>query len=165
MTRWGPVDLSVFLPLSHVSTLRVLDLSANGLTGTLPAEWANLTSLARLYLYDNKISGAVKNRAQCLPCLALSSNAHSAGELPPEWSALTSLVYISLEKNELSGPLPAAFSRWSMLLEFIVPKNRLSGKCGGWTSLPLCVCVRVCACVVNSMRGYVLWSRGARGGC
>ncbi len=53
--------LAVFLPLWQLSYLQELDLSSNGLTGSLAAEWGGMTALAHLDLSFNQISGAVSS--------------------------------------------------------------------------------------------------------
>jgi hypothetical protein len=61
-----------------------LDLSNNQLSGAIPAELGNLTSLKQLFLDANQLSGSI----------------------PPEIGDLASVQYLWLNSNKLSGEIP-----------------------------------------------------------
>ena len=71
-----------------------LELSFNQLTGTIPTELSNLSSLTLLYLHGNRL----------------------AGPIPAELGDLTSLLYLSLSGNQLTGTIPQSFT--NLTLEF-----------------------------------------------
>ena len=87
-----------------------LSLSANDLSGDIPAEIGKMTSLQRLSLYDNDLSGDIPaeiGNLTSLDNLWLYNNDLS-GEIPAEIANLTSLEWLLLNDNtELTGELPA----------------------------------------------------------
>mmetsp|Transcript_7339 Transcript_7339/g.20719 ORF Transcript_7339/g.20719 Transcript_7339/m.20719 type:complete len:130 (-) Transcript_7339:41-430(-) len=72
------------------STVVGVDLSHQGMEGTLPASWSALSSLQSIDLSYNNLTGP----------------------LPAEWSALSSLRTLKLRNNRLSGTLPP---QWNAL--------------------------------------------------
>ena len=70
-----------------------LDLWRNRLTGPIPAELENLSSLTDLFLYRNQLTGPI----------------------PAELGDLSSLRALSLSANQLTGPIPAELGNLSSL--------------------------------------------------
>ncbi|XP_020151050.1 probable LRR receptor-like serine/threonine-protein kinase At4g37250 [Aegilops tauschii subsp. strangulata] len=104
-------QLSGSLPaeLARVEHLRHLDLSGNGLNGTLPAALLlNATELRVLSLAGNDLSGALPDAsyARALQELNLSDNA-LAGWLPASLLRAPGLAVLGLANNYLAGELPA----------------------------------------------------------
>ncbi|VAI93438.1 unnamed protein product [Triticum turgidum subsp. durum] len=104
-------QLSGSLPaeLARVEHLRHLDLSGNGLNGTLPAALLlNATELRVLSLAGNDLSGALPDAsyARGLQELNLSDNA-LAGWLPASLLRAPGLAVLGLANNYLAGELPA----------------------------------------------------------
>ena len=64
-----------------------MKLSTNGLTGTIPSTFGNLTSLTTMDLSGN----------------------HFEGEIPSTFGSLTALVNLALYSNKLAGPVPTSF--------------------------------------------------------
>ena len=83
-----------------------LSLSQNQLSGEIPAELGNLTSLTGLDLSHNQLSG----------------------EIPAELGGLTSLIGLSLRNNQLSGEIPAELGNLTSLTGLDLSQNRLSGE-------------------------------------
>lgn len=73
-----PSDASVYAPLS--STLVLLELSSNGLTGQVPSALDQLTALQTLELHDNQFSGPL-----------------------PALNGLTQMTVINFASNQLTG--------------------------------------------------------------
>jgi len=145
----GPISYSI----GDLSHLRVLDLSINGLTGSIPPtignmaslevlylhsndlsgpippEVGNLTNLRELYLYWNEISGQLPpqlGNLTNLRDLRLNGNQIS-GPLPPELGNLSSVVYLSLFDNQFFGPIPAELGGLANLERLSLSLNELSG--------------------------------------
>ena len=83
-----------------------IDLDANRLKGTLPAEFANITSIQRI---------------------DLSLNSWLYGPLPPEWSAMTQLAGLRLRMNSLNGTLPPEWSTMSHIRMLFLDNNNING--------------------------------------
>ncbi|MBA7568016.1 hypothetical protein ES708_09735 [subsurface metagenome] len=77
----------------------------NLLTGAIPPEIGNLSSLTSLYLSSNLLSG----------------------EIPPEIGDLTNLQYLELANNQLSGAIPDIIGNLHKLQGLYLSSNQLSG--------------------------------------
>ena len=89
-----------------------LSLDSNLLTGTIPAELGNLTSLNYLSLGANSLSGSIPKELGSLAnltTLSLFSNSLS-GSIPSELGNLTNLTTLHLYSNSLSGTIPSEVS-------------------------------------------------------
>ncbi|KAI9164676.1 hypothetical protein LWI28_000126 [Acer negundo] len=108
------------------TTLNVLNLSSNGLSGTLP------TSLKRCVMLDlsrNMISGdvsVVQNWEAPLEVLDLSSN-NLSGSLPNLTSRFENLIIFNLRNNSVVGTLPSLPETSTRLSAVDLSFNQLSG--------------------------------------
>ena len=94
--------------LGNLTSLTYLNLLANRLSGHIPAELGDLTSLRWLHLSGNQLSGEIPaelGHLTSLSHLALSSNRLS-GSIPAELGGLTSLTNLKLSANQLTGCIP-----------------------------------------------------------
>ncbi|KAG0456492.1 hypothetical protein HPP92_024280 [Vanilla planifolia] len=94
--------------LGHLSSLRILSLHANRLSGALPEDLSNLIHLERLYLQNNLFSGGFPQvilHITGLSQLDLSQNNFS-GEIPSAVNNLTQLTVLFLQQNYFSGSIP-----------------------------------------------------------
>ena len=106
-TNWNSEEpLSSWFGVTVFSHGRVegLDLSANNLRGTLPAELGSLTILNELDLSENQLRGTI-----------------------PDWRGLTLLAILNLGDNQLSGPIPDWLGSLTALHELYLRDNRLTG--------------------------------------
>ncbi|KAL8487528.1 hypothetical protein ACS0TY_024001 [Phlomoides rotata] len=118
----------VFAPntLSQLTQLRVLSLQNNSLTGPIP-DLAGLANLKVLFLSSNYFSGSVPPSVSTLhrlKTLDLSYNMLS-GSIPPSLNGLDRLYYLRLDFNRFNGSVPPL--NQSSLQIFNVSHNDLSG--------------------------------------
>ena len=90
--------------------LRWLDLTGNGLAGTLPPDLGDLTDLRRLDLSGNQLTGA----------------------LPTGLSNLTNLLSLRVLNNRLDGPVPGWLVDLPSLIEFAWAGSGLCAPEAGW---------------------------------
>ncbi len=88
-----------------------INLSFNGLDGTIPKEIGNLSELEELYLGNNKLSGTLPKEIgnlKKLEQLCLEVNELS-GKIPKEIKEMTALSRVYLYQNKFTDPLPSSF--------------------------------------------------------
>jgi len=83
-----------------------LDLSYNGLTGTIPASLGSMLYLHELNLGHNDLTGAI----------------------PDAFSGLKSIGALDLSHNHLNGTIPPGIGALSFLADFDVSNNNLTGE-------------------------------------
>ena len=106
-----------------------LELDDNGLTGRIPPELGQLSSLKTLVLSNNDLLGPVPpelGQLSRLDLLNLGMNDLS-GTIPPELGQLSNLEILNFEWNDLSGPIPPELGQLSSLEYLFVEWNDLSG--------------------------------------
>ncbi|CAL5379605.1 unnamed protein product [Camellia sinensis] len=87
------------------------ELHNNSISGRIPIELGNLTSLVSLDLYLNNLSGIIPNTlGRILHTRELYSN-NISGRIPIELGNLTSLVSLDLYLNNLNGIIPDTLGR------------------------------------------------------
>ncbi|KAL1547937.1 putative inactive receptor kinase [Salvia divinorum] len=122
----GPIPPST---LGRLSSLRVLSLRSNRLSGPLPDDLSNLKSLRNVYLQGNQLSGEFPtslSELTRLNRLDLSSN-NFTGPIPFALNNLTHLTGLFLQSNGFTGKLPNLSSAAVALDAFNVSDNRLNG--------------------------------------
>ncbi|KAI8558024.1 hypothetical protein RHMOL_Rhmol04G0056400 [Rhododendron molle] len=125
--------------VKYLTVLR--KLKTQNLTGTLPAEFANLTFLKEMTLWGNHINGSIPREIgdiATLEELVLKDNL-LGGPLPQNLGSLTRLRRLILSGNNFTGPIPEEFSKLINLTEFTIDGSTLSGKIpdmiGNWTEI------------------------------
>ncbi len=131
-------------------TVYSLSLRNNNLTGNLPAECGNLTSIAYLDLAYNSISSndditapaslvsidLSGNNLSCFPSWVLSAvNLESLGlnscniteAIPENIGNLTKLVILGLGENSFSGKIPESIYGLTKLVSLFLSSNQLTG--------------------------------------
>ena len=106
-----------------------LDMFNNRLSGPLPSELANLSSLEFLALGDNRLNGPIPPELGNLSNLWAIDLPRSqlTGSIPPELGNLSNLGTLVLRGNQLSGPIPSELGNLSNLGSLYLDDNRLSG--------------------------------------
>ena len=96
---------------------RVVALKLYGVSGEIPAELGNLSSLTRLEISRSQLSGGIPAELGDLSNLIILGISISGltGEIPPELCNLTRLSFLNLSVNKLSGELPGRFG-WAQAL-------------------------------------------------
>ncbi|KAK9167739.1 hypothetical protein Scep_002930 [Stephania cephalantha] len=131
---------SLFLPTNSISgalpnqiiscsKLRVLNLTGNNLTGSVP-DLSPLTNLEILDLSFNYFSGAVPGwigGLVRLTSLGLGQNDFDAGEVPENLGSLKNLTWLYLASMNLKGAIPDAIFELYQLEIIDLSNNKLSG--------------------------------------
>ncbi|XP_050148223.1 probable LRR receptor-like serine/threonine-protein kinase RFK1 isoform X1 [Malus sylvestris] len=113
--------------------LRKIDFSYNYLSGTIPKEWASM-KLNYFSVLVNRLSGKIPKELgniTTLTDLNLEANQFS-GSLPTELGNLVNLQTLMLSSNQLTGYLPETFSGLRILTDFRINDNNFSGTLPGW---------------------------------
>ncbi len=115
--------------LGNLSSLTVLWLYNNQLTGTIPPQLGNLSNLVNLRLYGNQLSGSIPAELGNLTKLTNLRiyNNQLSGSIPPELGNLTKLRYLYAYNNQLSGSIPSELGSLSLLRYLKLQNNQLSG--------------------------------------
>ncbi|PRP82404.1 hypothetical protein PROFUN_10180 [Planoprotostelium fungivorum] len=111
------------------STMISLDASNNQLSGPLPPSFSNLNGLRMLLLSHNDLSGDINVMESMvqLTTIDVSTNRFS-GELTPNiFASMTDLVSFNLSTNNFSGLMVFNFSIFSPLRSFDVSGNMFHG--------------------------------------
>jgi Leucine-rich repeat (LRR) protein len=123
------------------TTVQVINLPNNNLSGTLPASLGNLTSLQQLYLRNSQLTGSIPTQLGSLTGLHAIDlfNNQLSGSIPAQLGSLTSLQTLVLSSNQLSGSIPAQLGSLTSLQTLELSSNQLSGsipaQLGSLTSL------------------------------
>ena len=115
--------------LGDLTSLTFLNLGFNGLTGPIPPELGDLTSLTFLNLGFNGLTGPIPSELGNLTRLKqlfLYWN-DLTGPIPPELSNLTSLRGLELHSNGLTGPIPPELGNLTNLTKLNLSSNDLTG--------------------------------------
>ncbi|KAB8086577.1 hypothetical protein EE612_009949 [Oryza sativa] len=114
-------------------TLTSLALPSNYISGTIPLEIGNLSSMSLLYLDNNLLTGSIPHtlgQLNNLVVLSLSQNKFS-GEIPQSIGNLNQLAELYLSENQLSGRIPTTLARCQQLLALNLSSNALTGSISG----------------------------------
>ena len=135
-TNWKTdVPLGEWFGVTTDSAGRVgwLYLPSNALTGALPSELGNLTSLLTLALDFNDLSGPIPNELGRLVNLRYLSLIYNdlSGQIPSTLGRLGSLETLYLNDNELTGRVPAWLGELDQLRALSLGRNPLTGPISG----------------------------------
>ncbi|XP_059429387.1 probable LRR receptor-like serine/threonine-protein kinase At1g06840 isoform X2 [Corylus avellana] len=126
---WNNISGSIPKEIGNISSLKLLLLNGNQLTGPLPKELGSLSNLDRIQIDENRISGSIPisfsnlNKAKHFHM----NNNSISGQIPPELSKLPILVHLLVDNNNLSGHLPSEFSKMPNLRILQLDNNHFDG--------------------------------------
>ncbi|KAJ7949767.1 Leucine-rich repeat receptor-like protein kinase family protein [Quillaja saponaria] len=116
--------------LSKICTsLESLDLGLNSLQGEIPHAILNFQNLKKLVLYSNKFTSQIPEflgRLKPLEFLELGNNSLT-GPIPTSRGNLSSLRVLDLGANKLNGTIPKSLGLLTELEQICVEKNSLEG--------------------------------------
>ncbi|XP_038984361.1 putative leucine-rich repeat receptor-like serine/threonine-protein kinase At2g24130 [Phoenix dactylifera] len=115
--------------LANLTSLRKLDLSNNSLTGHIPHEFSNLRHLMYLNLSKNYLDGQIPQSLASLTrlqSLDLFDN-NLQGHILVEFCNLRHLTYLDLSENHLDGRIPQCLASLTGLQHLDLANNSLQG--------------------------------------
>lgn len=118
-----------FVTCDDKKNVIAVSLAAQGFTGNLSPQIANLPKLQTLELQNNLISGWLPNALGNLTYLQ-SLNAHNnsfTGYIPSSLGQLSNLKYLTLSNNKLRGGIPNTITEIPSLLSLDLAFNNLTG--------------------------------------
>ena len=131
----GGYRLEGYLPhvTSALTSLTRLDLRWNEISGGIPQEFGEMSSLRMLLPTDNLLTGRLPGTLgglSALQRLDLSYNAFT-GTIPAELGKLSSLEALGLHNNQLTGEIPPELSGTNKLRHLVLNDNRFVGALPG----------------------------------
>jgi hypothetical protein len=114
--------------IQYFTQVTDIRLNGNQLTGGIPTDIKNLTTLNTLYLSVNQLNGTIPSELGELNItkLYIQDNGFT-GTIPAALADNTNLTHLNLARNNLEGPIPEEFGNLLSLSEFSVAENNLSG--------------------------------------
>ena len=115
--------------LGNLSSLNFLVLWDNQLTGPIPSELGNLSNLGALWLAGNQLTGTIPPELGSLSNLEelRLNGTQLTGTIPPELGNLSNLTVLDLDGNQLTGTIPPELGDLSNLTELWLPDNEFTG--------------------------------------
>ncbi|CAI9784278.1 unnamed protein product [Fraxinus pennsylvanica] len=127
--EWGTMQrLETVYDILHLPQC-FLSLLGNRVTGGLPIELANISTLLNLTLDYNQLSGNIPpqfGNFSSLEKLSLISN-NLSGELPQSLVKLTTMTDFGISDNFFSGNIPNFIQSWTNLRRLFIQGSGLSG--------------------------------------
>ncbi|KAL7201297.1 hypothetical protein ACSBR1_033075 [Camellia fascicularis] len=120
---WNQISGSIPKEVGNITSLELLLLNGNQLTGPLPDEIGYLPNLDRIQIDQNQISGPIPKSFANLNKTKhfLMNNNSLSGQIPPELSTLPNLVHIYV------GYLPRELANLPSLLILQLDNNHFDG--------------------------------------
>ena len=116
--------------IGNLTFLRLLNLSYNSLHGEIPASVGSLRRLRRLHLSGNMITGVIpSNISRCISLrgIIIQDNKGLQGSIPVEIGSMPALSVLALDNNSITGTIPSSLGNLSRLAVLSLPRNFLEG--------------------------------------
>ncbi|KAL3825241.1 hypothetical protein ACJIZ3_021270 [Penstemon smallii] len=126
--------------------LQEIDLTRNYLNGTIPSEWGSM-KLVNISLLGNRVTGQIPRELaniSTLTNLFVSSN-NLTGELPESLGMLTTLKDFRISDNNFTGRIPNFIQNWTNIEKIAMQASGLTGPIPtGIASLTKLTDLRIC---------------------
>ncbi|PPR81260.1 hypothetical protein GOBAR_AA39454 [Gossypium barbadense] len=120
--------------------LQEIDLTRNFLNGTIPPEWGSM-QLVNISLLGNRLTGPIPKELgniSTLTSISVEFNQLS-GALPPQLGNLPAIERMLISSNNFTGEIPETFAKLTTLKDFRISDNQFIGKIPSfiqnWTNL------------------------------
>lgn len=124
-------DWTFLSSLTNCTKLEMLCLDFNGLGGTMPTSFGDLSnSLEVLLLSENQLIGEIPSeigKLKGLTAIVMQINSLS-GHIPDTLGNLLNMSLLSLSHNKLSGEIPQSIGKLERLTELYLMENNLTGQ-------------------------------------
>jgi Leucine-rich repeat (LRR) protein len=115
--------------IGNLSALNFLVLNQNNLSGSIPAQVGNLSNIRSLYLAYNQLTGSIPSALGNLSTatdIEIEAN-QLTGNIPASLGNIPNLSFLALNNNQLSGPIPPELGNIRTLQNLFLFNNNLSG--------------------------------------
>ncbi|GJW67608.1 leucine-rich repeat protein [Tanacetum coccineum] len=118
--------------LGRLSRLRILYLHSNKFSGIIPQNLSGCSKLVDLWLTENELAGSIPKEMSLLSKLSrfVISNNKLTGGIPPFLGNITSMEWFYAADNPLGGNIPDTLGVWKSLKVFA------SGRCNLYGNIP-----------------------------
>nr|GEW74749.1 receptor kinase-like protein Xa21 [Tanacetum cinerariifolium] len=119
--------------VGNLSFLRFFSLSSNTFEGVIPPEIGHLSRLRFLHLANNSLQGEIPSSiSNCTDMRELSLGGNKiTGKLPSELSSLVELTDLIVQRNNITGAIPVNIGNLTSLQQFFASHNPLGGTIPG----------------------------------
>ncbi|KAI9328064.1 hypothetical protein BDR26DRAFT_874526 [Obelidium mucronatum] len=123
------VTASIPKEIGRLSSLERLSLCCNTLSGTIPDEIGRLAQLCELNLNTNCLSGTIPDALATLLCLQNLNLGRNQlhGPIPSWIGDMHALTTLDLSSNKLTGEIPESMGRLKNLKTLYLHSNQLTG--------------------------------------
>ncbi|KDP33356.1 hypothetical protein JCGZ_12905 [Jatropha curcas] len=123
---------SGFLPpnMCLAGQLKFLGADYNNFTGPVPKSLKNCTTLVKVRLKGNQLTGNISEDLGLYPSLDYIDLSYNkfCGEISENWGKLENLTSLKISNNQISGSIPIEIANATQLQELDLSSNELAGE-------------------------------------